>query len=177
MFNNSSRARSAQGERATGTCQSALYPPPLAQDSQRPHGTSFPAPVSEKKMLNVSSHPPMALSLGIWPSGTPEACQRPDHNLNGELRLDGGHDCVEILRHHITRTPHAFRCEVRISPLVVGFSPLRWSRRAAKHEVNAQARHQILLKPCGSPSRKVEYFGFEKPMIAEKRTRPWCNSR
>merc|ERR1712072_794972 len=32
-------------------------------------GTCLPAPVSEKKVLNESSPPPMVLSEGIWPSG------------------------------------------------------------------------------------------------------------
>ena len=32
-------------------------------------GTCLPAPVSEKKVLNESSPPPMVLSDGIWPSG------------------------------------------------------------------------------------------------------------
>ena len=32
-------------------------------------GTCLPAPVSEKKVLKLSSPPPMVLSEGIWPSG------------------------------------------------------------------------------------------------------------
>ena len=32
-------------------------------------GTCFPAPVSEKKVLKLSSPPPMVLSDGICPSG------------------------------------------------------------------------------------------------------------
>ena len=32
-------------------------------------GTCFPAPVSEKKVLKLSSPDPADLSLGIWPSG------------------------------------------------------------------------------------------------------------
>ncbi len=32
-------------------------------------GTCFPAPVSEKKVLKLSSPEPMVLSEGIWPSG------------------------------------------------------------------------------------------------------------
>ena len=38
--------------------------------SRKTHlGTCLPAPVSEKKVLNASSPPPMVLSDGIYPSG------------------------------------------------------------------------------------------------------------
>jgi|TARA_B110001469_G_scaffold7144_1_gene7356 hypothetical protein len=39
----------------------------LTRSRNTHRGTCFPAPVSEKNVLNASSPPPIVLSEGIWP--------------------------------------------------------------------------------------------------------------
>ena len=57
MSNNSSRVESAQGERAAGTCQSALYPLPLAKDGHRSHCTRILARLYQRYSETVTRLP------------------------------------------------------------------------------------------------------------------------
>ena len=53
-------------------------------------GTCLPAPVSEKKVLNASSPPPMVLSEGIWPLRWGKAGEgRGNHRSATRSRSDG----------------------------------------------------------------------------------------
>ena len=57
MSNNSSRVQSAQGERAAGTCQSALYLYRWLKDGQRPHGTCILARLYQRYSEKASRLP------------------------------------------------------------------------------------------------------------------------